>query len=33
MIRDISAWETKPANRWDGWQIPQCPADLQDEKK
>ena len=33
MIWDISAWETKPPNRWDGWQIPECPADLQDEKK
>ena len=32
MIWDISTWENVEHQRWVGWNLPEFPADLDDEK-
>ena len=31
-IWDISTWEIASPNGWDGWQLPDYPTDLKDDK-
>ena len=29
---DISTWESAAPNRWDGWAVPACPEELEEDK-